>query len=222
MITFAQLKHLKNDIFQKCHKEIAEHHKKVGYFYDWSRQWEYPWILKNVPFKKKNVVLDAGGGTCHFPALVAKRVNKVYVGEMYNERVWKDDAKNVEYKNIDISTDIKSKDKYDIVICISVLEHVENRLITIKNLMNFVKPGGHLAMTIDLFLDNSRSCKEEEIPNIIKLLSKDFEVGKIDLNKNDLYQKSTLQEMKLDLPNLYSNNYKNRTSLGIIVKKNGK
>jgi len=218
MITFAQLKHLKNKKFQKLHKEIAEHHQKVGYFYDWARQWEYPWILKNVPFKKKNIVLDVGGGTCHFPALVAKRVKKVIVGEIYRERVWNDNIKNIEYSNIDISS-YKSNEKYDIVMCISVLEHIEKRFTAIKNLMNLVKDGGFLVLTLDLFLDNSRSCKENEIPEIIKLLKQSFELNEIDLNKNDLYDKITLQNMKLDLPNLYSKNYPNRTILGIIVKK---
>lgn len=219
MITFAQLKHLKNKKFQKMHKEIAEYHQKVNYFYDWSRQWEYPWILQNVPFKKKNTVLDVGGGTCHFPSLVARRVKKVIVGEIYKERVWKsEDERKVEYLNLDIRS-FKSKEKYDIVLCISVLEHIDNFLSSISNLTKLVKKKGYLAMTLDLFLDNTRKCQENQIVSIIKILKKDFEIGKIDLNKNDLYQKITLQEMKLDLPNLYSRNYPNRTSLGVIVRK---
>jgi hypothetical protein len=41
----------------------------------------------------------------------------------------------------------------------------------------------------------------------------------IDLSEENLYEKVKLQEMKLELPNLYSRNYKNRTSLGIIAKR---
>jgi len=219
MITFAQLKHLKSKKFQKLYKEILKYHNKVGYFFDWSRQWEYPWILKNVPFKKRDVILDVGGGTCHFPSLVARRVKKVIVGEIYRERVWKTETDNVKFLKLDISSFIESKTKYDVVLCISVLEHLNDTLSALKNLVELVKKGGYLAITIDLFLDNSRRCKEEEIMSIIKLLEHDFDLGKIDLSKDDLYQKTTLQEMKLDLPNLYSRNYKNRTSLGIIIKK---
>jgi SAM-dependent methyltransferase len=218
MITFAQLKHTNNKKFKKLHQEVEEYHKKVGYFFDWSRQWEYPWVLQNTPYKKKSIVLDVGGGTSHFPAIVSKRVKKVVVGEIYNERVWKDNIPNIEYLNVDI-TKFKTDVKYDIVSCISVLEHIEDRITAITNLIDAVKKGGYLVMTLDLFLDNSRSCRENEIPLIIDLLSKDFKIDKIDLDKNDLYQKTTLQEMKLDMPNLYSKNYKNRTSLGIIVKK---
>ena len=144
MITFAQLKHLKNKKFKALHKEVSEYHKKVGYFFDWARQWEYPWILKNVPFKKKDIVLDVGGGTCHFPNLVARRVKKVVVGEIYKERVWKTETDNVEYLNLDITSFNKSKIKYDIVMCISVLEHIENRLSALKNLIKLVKKGGYL------------------------------------------------------------------------------
>jgi 2-polyprenyl-3-methyl-5-hydroxy-6-metoxy-1,4-benzoquinol methylase len=221
MITFAQLKHINNKKFKKLHQEVEEYHKKVGYFFDWSRQWEYPWVLRNTPYKKKSIVLDVGGGTSHFPAIVSKRVKKVVVGELYSERVWKDNIPNIEYLNVDI-TKFKTEEKYDIVSCISVLEHIEkdeDRIIAISNLAEAVKKGGYLVMTLDLFLDNTRSCKANEIQTIIKLLSNNFKLGKIDLNENNLYQKITLQEMKLDMPNLYSKNYKNRTSLGIVVKK---
>lgn len=217
MITFAKLKHLKSKKFQRLHQEVAEYHKKVDYFYDWSRQWEYPWILKNTPFARKDEVLDVGGGTCHFPSLVARRVSSVIVGELYRERVFKPESNKVSFLELDASN-FKTDKKYDIVLCVSVLEHLDNYLDAIKNMTKAVKKGGYLVMTLDLFLDNFKQCKKEDIPRILKLL-KDFDLGKVDLSEEDLYQKMTLQEMKLDLPNLYSRNYKNRTSLGIIVKK---
>ena len=73
-------------------------------------------------------------------------------------------------------------------------------------------------MTLDLFLNDFRNCKKSDIPKVLKLL-KVFDLGEVDLSENELYRKTTLQDMKLDLPNLYSRNYKDRTSLGIIIKK---
>jgi len=217
MITLAKLKHLKDKKFQRLHKEVAEYHTKVVYMYDWSRQWEYPWVLQNVPFKKKDIVLDAGGGTCHFPSLVARRVEKVIVGDIYRERIFKPEASNVEFLTLNV-LNFKTDKKYDIVLCLSVLEHVDNYFEAIKNLTESVKKDGYLVITLDLFLDDFKNCKKKDIPKILELF-KDFDLGKVDLSEDDLYQKTTLQEMKLDLPNLYSRNYKNRTSLGIIIKK---
>ena len=217
MITFAKLKHLKDKEFKKLHKEVAEYHKKVDYFFDWSRQWEYPWILKSVLFNDKDIVLDIGGGTSHFPSLVARRVKKVIVGDLYLERMFKSESTNVSFLKIN-ALEVKSRKKYDIVMCISVLEHIDNYFKAIKNLTKLVKKNGYLVMTLDLFLDDFRNCKKSDIPEILKLL-KGFDLGEVDLSEDELYRKTTLQDMKLDLPNLYSRNYKDRTSLGIIIKK---
>jgi len=218
MIRYAKLKDLDGKKFKILHAEIANYHKKMDYFFDWSRQWEYPWILKNVPFKKKYKVLDVGGGISHFPSIVAKRVNQVTIGDMYHERMFKTEQKNVDFKKVDIST-YESDEKYDVVVCISVLEHVDNYLNALINLKKLVKKGGYLAITLDLFLDNFKPCMKKDIPEIIRILGKDFDLGNIDLSEDVLYEKIKLQEMKFDMPNLYSKNYKNRTSLGIIVKK---
>lgn len=218
MITFAQLKHLENEKFQIFHNEIEKYHKKVGYMYDWSRQWEYPWILKNTPLRKTDIVLDVGGGTCHLPSIVARRVKTVTVGDCYHERMFIPTEKNVEFLKMDISQ-YTSDIQYDIVLCVSVLEHIDDYFQAIKNITKLVKCGGYLVMTLDMFLDNFKNCKERDIKKVLNILKSDFELGEIDLSKEKLYQKETLQQMKLDLPNLYSKNYKNRTSLGIIVKK---
>ena len=217
MITFAKLKHLEDKEFKKLHKEVAEYHKKVDYFFDWSRQWEYPWILKNVLFDSKDIVLDIGGGLSHFPSLVARRVKEVVVGDLYLERMFESESNNVKFLEMD-ALKVKSRKKYDIVMCISVLEHIDNYFKVIKNLTKLVKKNGYLVMTLDLFLNDFRNCKKSDIPKVLKLL-KVFDLGEVDLSENELYRKTTLQDMKLDLPNLYSRNYKDRTSLGIIIKK---
>ncbi len=217
MITYAKLKHLKDSEFQRFHYEIMKYHEKVGYFYDWSRQWEYPWILRNLPLKETDTVLDVGGGTCHFPAILAKRVKKIHVGDLYSERMFKPVPENVEFLKMDASN-YKSVNKYDVVLCISVLEHIENYVDAINNIKDLVKPDGYLAMTLDLFLDNTRNCKKADIQKILEILN-EFEIGEIDLGEDDLYSKKNLQSIKADLPNLYSRNYKDRTSLGVIIRK---
>jgi ubiquinone/menaquinone biosynthesis C-methylase UbiE len=218
MITYAKLHHLTDSTFKKLHAEVAAYHFKVNYFFDWSRQWEYPWVLRYASFNKNDEVLDVGGGTSHFPSIVARRVKKVYVGDLYRGRMFKPSEENVEYLNVDITT-FESTKKYDTVICISVLEHIDDYLKALENLTKLVKKQGQLVLTLDMFLDNTRPCKKDDIPRIIEIISKKYHIGEVDLSEKDIYEKIRLQEMKLDLPNLYSKNYKNRTSLGIIAIK---
>lgn len=217
MITFAKLEHLEDSEFKSLHREVADYHEKVNYFFDWSRQWEYPWILKNVIFQKTDNVLDVGGGTSHFPSLIARRVNHITIGDLYKERMFKTESKNVSFVELDASS-FKSNEKYDIVLCISVLEHIDDYLRALKNITEVVKKNGYLVITLDLFLDNFKNCKKKDIPKILELLG-NFELGEIDLAEDKLYSKVNLQNMKLNMPNLYSRNYKDRTSLGIAVKK---
>lgn len=219
MITFAKLKDIRNKEFIKLHKEIADYHKKVNYFFDWSRQWEYPWLLQYVPFEKEKDVLDAGGGTCHFPCLVARRSKSVTVVDKTKEKVFFCKEFKINKISQDLSRLNISK-QYDIVLCISVLEHITNYFNVIKNLAKVVKKGGYLAMTLDLYLNNSENCKKTQIQEIIEILKKEnFNISNIDLSENDLYEKKTLEKMKLDLPNLYIQKHTSRTSLGIIVQK---
>lgn len=219
MITYAKLKDLENKKFQMLHKEVTDYHKKADYMYDWSRQWEYPWLLQYVPFSKEKDVLDAGGGTCHFPCLVARRSKSVTVVDLSKEKVFNCEEFKIDAISQDLSKLNISK-QYDIVLCVSVLEHITNYFNVIKNLARVVKKDGYLAMTLDLYLNDSENCKKIQIQEIIEILKKEnFDIGDIDLSENNLYEKKTLEKMKLDLPNLYNQKHTSRTSLGIIVQK---
>jgi len=72
----AKITDFKDRIFRSFHKEAAELHDQVSYAFPWSRQWEYPWLLKNVSFNENDVIMDAGGGYCYFSCLLAKRAKK--------------------------------------------------------------------------------------------------------------------------------------------------
>lgn len=73
MITFAKLKHLESKKFKDLFKEIQDFHKKVDYFFDWSRQWEYPWVLENTPLKKNRFSLRRGWRYLPFSELQFQR-----------------------------------------------------------------------------------------------------------------------------------------------------
>ena len=219
MITLAKLKDLENTKFKKLHSAVEDYHNIVDYFFDWSRQWEYPWLLKNVPFNKKKTVLDAGGGTCYFPDIVDYYVKSVTILDRDKSFIKKGKGEVHDFIKQDLSEELTTTEQFDIVLCVSVLEHIPDYLSAIQRLVPLVKSGGYLAMTLDMFLDNSKPCRKADIPAIVKMLEKDFDLGDVDLSEDKLYSKLTLQEMKCDMPNLYSKNYKDRTILGIIVKK---
>ena len=45
-------------------------------------------------------------------------------------------------------TNLKEKLKYDLVVCIDVLEHIQNDLLAIKNIRESLKPGGSLILHV--------------------------------------------------------------------------
>lgn len=98
-------------------------------------------------FEDKKTILDIGGGL----RLVKEKNNRG------NTRDWLTPyLKNVDYKildpvpdhNPDIIGDIHNlplADKsYDAIICIAVLEHVENPIQAFKEMFRVLKPGGYL------------------------------------------------------------------------------
>lgn len=221
MITFAKLKHFEDEEFKKCHAEVAEYHKKrVNYPFDWSRQWEYPWILKNLPLNKEQIAADAGGGYCYFPCIFGKRVKEIVVIDKNDTSLnhcitW---TPRFIHQNLE---NIKTDEKFDVVVCVSVLEHIWDYFSAIKRMTELVKPGGYLAITMDCYLEDSHNCKFSQISTVLDILkeAKMNPIGEVDLSTDGLYFKQELMKTNPELPNVDRFCPPDMVSLGIIVKK---
>lgn len=134
----------------------------------WSRIWEYPYVyhhlrvfIKKAIGNKSPVALDLGSGVTFFPFAVAKLgykvicadIDKVCQRDMYRavkeltKKPYKIGFRLIQDKKLPLADE-----KVDVVYCISVIEHIKDFELTIKEINRILKPNGILLMTIDIDL----------------------------------------------------------------------
>ena len=112
-------------------------------------------ILNNFDksIRKKNI-LDIGcGGGLISELLAKKNANVTGIDEnIYNIKQAKDHAKmgsiKIDYKNQSLDTFYKkNKKKYDLILCLEVLEHVDDVKKTLDKISELMKPGATLILS---------------------------------------------------------------------------
>ena len=101
-------------------------------------------------------ILDGGSGNGNYAFYLCKLFPRAKITgiDLSQEKI--DNASDIadllNLKNISFSqkslTKVKEKDKYDLVVCIDVLEHIENDFLAIRNMSNSLKPGGNLILHV--------------------------------------------------------------------------
>ncbi len=99
-------------------------------------------------------ILDVGTGTTALPHLMRNCGPLVTASDNVRD-YWDEGMINRHYHilNDDI-TDTHISDRFDLITCVSVLEHIEKSDTAVRNLFSLLNPGGHLVMT---FPYNERS-----------------------------------------------------------------
>lgn len=164
------------------------------------RGWEYALLFERNVFKNKKV-LDVGSGNSRLPERLAKKGAMVTMMDMENplEETAKKKARNLKFVLGDM-TRMTFKDRsFDMVICISALEHVDMKPVgffteaeyfrraesALKEMMRVLKPGGRLYVTTEFYLPEQKSdkwifsdhnirgsFKFEYLPKMLSLLTK--------------------------------------------------
>jgi len=152
------------------------------------------WMVSQIDFYVGNEVLEIGSGignlTHYFlprDRYVCSDIDPLHLHRLSN-RFYR--RPNIEIKKLDISEKIefhKVNDQYDTVICINVLEHIENHKLALMNINKLLKQGGRLILlvpnspflftTLDEALGHIRRYKKNEINSL--LLDTGFELEKI-------------------------------------------
>jgi len=182
MITFSKYTHFEN---QELENE-AERYLKFGPH--WSRYWMYPFVKQKINFKDKDV-LDIGGGACLFADYLDEPFKTF---DILDKNV--DSCRATKHNNF-ICQDISKKStdkKYDIVLCLSVLEHIKDWRESLQNMDNCLKEGGELVLVLDIF-GSQRQFSISQIPEILTILS-NYNLGEVDLSMNDLWSLSYVRE----------------------------
>ena len=165
---YARRRPILDDILAACSMEkkpISEHIVGPGQTYiHASKQWEYPYAIEHIntmgtgPLR----VADVGGGRGALPWYLAQKGHAVTV---YDINYFWDHEGNIDVENqffhfakthgfkadfgsvFNIPADDNS---FDVVTCISVIEHVLWKEYAIKEMLRVLKPGGRLILTYDL------------------------------------------------------------------------
>lgn len=92
-------------------------------------------------------ILDVGSGTSPLPAVL--RLCGFEVTAIDNVKdYWKNSFINNHYYVInDDITNTKLNAQFDVITCISTLEHINDYMLAIKNIWKLLKPGGSLILT---------------------------------------------------------------------------
>ena len=115
----------------------------------WSRAHEYKWVLDRL--SEGQNVIDVGAGKSKLAELMTVECAcKVMRQDIDGEALLEMAAQNEDGPRLDIlfSTDLDGG-PYDVVTCVSVLEHVEEPLEFLCSLHRALKPGGRLLLTFD-------------------------------------------------------------------------
>lgn len=101
------------------------------------------WLAKTCPRE----VLDVGSGRSAWPDLVAKCGFHVTAIDKI-KGYWKGDFFNRHYyvKNQDVTRPTLAQ-QFDLITCLSVLEHIPNHREAMDGMFRLLKPGGHLVLS---------------------------------------------------------------------------
>jgi SAM-dependent methyltransferase len=149
--------------------------------FGWSRQWEYPYVLGNLPEEGSGRrVLDAGSGYRFFAPMLARRGFEVdacdldaSIGPKYDEIAAQYDLA-IEFTQQDLSKLTYPDATFDYVCCVSVLEHARNRTEIVREYRRCLKPGGSLLLTFDVSVHGDRDIPIDAAVDLVDLLEEEF------------------------------------------------
>lgn len=178
-----------SDSFLKLNMSALAKYRKVSDpFHSWSRRWEYPYCYSRLAsFIQPSVqtsVLDAGSGWTFFPFYItqSRRGTKVHccdsdptLGVLFN-CANRSMYTNVAFERGDIIRLAYPDCSFDIVYCISVLEHLEpgDRNRALSEFRRVLRNGGLLALTFDISLSGSTQIPVDEAERLLLSIKERF------------------------------------------------
>ncbi len=159
--------------------------------HSWSRQWEYPYVLHRVAEavrdRPRARILDAGSGATFLPYYIRHRFKETSVSCCDNDPTLGDVFSSlnsnmngdIEFSTADIRTLPYEDESFDLVYCVSVLEHTDSYgeiLVELRRVLrDSAKAGtGRIAITFDVCLDGTRDMRMPEVRKLLKAFSATF------------------------------------------------
>jgi 2-polyprenyl-3-methyl-5-hydroxy-6-metoxy-1,4-benzoquinol methylase len=112
--------------------------------------------LINQEIQSPSEILDAGAGNGNYAFYLRKIFPKAKITAIDISRKKTANVSNIAHllnlRDILFAqktlTNLKEKEKYDLVVCIDVLEHIKNDILAIKNIRDSLKSGGSLILHV--------------------------------------------------------------------------
>jgi SAM-dependent methyltransferase len=195
--------------FLKKNKSVLEAYNKKWVsdpFHQWSRQYEYPFVYSYIRDYRNTMqtdglkILDAGSGVTFFPHYLSSIFPEASVAccdrdpsfvELFSKINKTSNTSNVFYPS-DIRHLPFHESAYDIIYCISVLEHTDDFEMIIKEFHRIVKQDGLLIVTFDISMDGRDDIPREKAVELIESLEKHFSAVQ------GFYSKQALERLDSD------------------------
>lgn len=124
----------------------------------WSRQIEWPWVIREGEFTSDNRVLDLGSGWSVLKYALARRCRNVWAvdNDLPSVEKAKETTKALGVQNIiHMAGDARKlpfeNGQFDRVVCVSVLEHIPtDRIKALQECVRVLKSGGVAMLTMDV------------------------------------------------------------------------
>lgn len=190
-LIYRELEESSIQFYQKNGKTLSSYLLKWGRepMKNWSRQWEYPFVADQVLSNQKLKgsgeirVLDAGSGCSFFPYFLANKNDQISIDcfdydpclvevFMNIDDLAKD---RVQFSSGDLRHMPFDSETYDLIYCVSVLEHTNQYLDIIKDFHRVLKPGGSLILTIDIAIDDANEIPKKEAQELLDSASRVFD-----------------------------------------------
>jgi len=113
---------------------------------NWSRNWEYPFVILNSDLKPGLKILEAGVKGSFLPKHCVK-----YGYDFYGIDMQDVEANGWRFTKADVRDLPFDSNIFDRVFCVSVLEHInDDPIICINEMLRVLKSGGLLSITTDI------------------------------------------------------------------------
>ncbi len=155
---------------------------------------EFGFVFKQITKIWPKTVLDVGTGKTALPYMMRNCGLLVTAVDNIKD-YWEYGMVNRHYHVInDDIKNTKLNEKFDVITCISVLEHIDDHRAAMRSMSDLLNPGGHLILTCP-YTDNEYSpnvydIKESSVKEKISFVTQSFSSNERD---------SWLQDSELDL-----------------------
>jgi SAM-dependent methyltransferase len=187
---FRSMETFSSQFLKKNKIALQEYRRKwvADPLHQWSRQYEYPFVYFHVrdyinnQQKSDLKILDAGSGVTFFPYYLCSNSPKIKVYccdyDLTHGQIFDNINKNLNLPNNFFPADIRrlpfGTSTFDIVYCISVLEHTDDYDIIIQEFKRILKPNGLFIVTFDISIDGIDDIPREKAVELIESLEKHF------------------------------------------------